>query len=156
MKIIFLDIDGVLNHGSIASAFRMSMGAESGNVYDGIFMLPERIETLNKIVEKIDDVGVVITSTHKLSRTAKSLNTIFKKAGFKGSVVGVTPTKFGSRDQEIEEYLDEYIGISDFVIVDDMDMMGKLTDKLVCTPCGLSDEHVEEVVNRLSQPPQAF
>ena len=82
MKLIFLDVDGVLNN---QLWFVQTKGTRE-SVYD---LDPENISSLNAIIKKTK-AKVVITSVWRLGRTAKQLQKILEKSGFKGEVIVTT------------------------------------------------------------------
>ena len=91
MKIIFLDIDGVLNHQNWFS--RRHKEVDQNDVvshYPFYEFDPESVEQLNRI---IDETGakVVVSSTWRLGRTITQLQEILDRVGFIGEIVGITP-----------------------------------------------------------------
>lgn len=80
MKIIFLDIDGVLNH----QLFYEKRTDKS------IEIDVEKVKLLNEIHSKIN-VKYVITSTWRKEHSLEELKTIFKKYRFTGEIIDVTP-----------------------------------------------------------------
>lgn len=91
MKIIFLDIDGVLN---CELWYKQRFEILDRSVVTGNYPLyefaPFLIERLNKIIEATD-AKVVVSSTWRLTRTTKQLQDILNSVGFKGEVIDVTP-----------------------------------------------------------------
>lgn len=85
MKIIFLDIDGVLNHQAYYESDRWDKNGGRDSDID-----PKCVEYLNMI---ISDTGakVVISSTWRIGRTVEQLQEALNKKGFKGEIVGFTP-----------------------------------------------------------------
>ena len=122
MKIIFLDIDGVLNWRG------------SDDRIDGFIGLdPENIERFNKIIDAHPDAKIVISSTwRKISafqttyKSFEELVALLHSRGLKGDVIGHTPIFFGDRGRghEIREWM---LGtnnrpegpIDQFVVLDD-------------------------------------
>ena len=131
MKIVFLDIDGVMNPGMCHDPLKM-----------GSALLPEHMTVLNDIVAR-SGAGVVVSSAFRMCHSVDEMGQEFREAGFSGSIVGKTPIG-ARRCDEIQTYLDEHSGIESFVILDDMSDMGDLTGRLVCTdPSGLMPTHAE-------------
>ena len=134
MKIIFLDIDGVLN--SQLWYLRIRNGETS--CHDDVGLHNRNIDTtavkfLNTL---IDETGakVVITSTWRLGRTIGELQSILESAGFVGEVIGKTEDlRYGSGGESIlrgneilhwiksnEALLDCYYNdFKSYVIIDD-------------------------------------
>lgn len=131
MKIIFLDIDGVLNH----EAFYVKRHAEQQTIiyvpkdYPLSEFCPDAIENLNSLIEQTG-AKVVISSTWRHGKTVEQLQEILKKVGFKGEVIGKTPdmrNRSVFRGNEIHRWLsdnEKLIGKSpseyrNYVILDD-------------------------------------
>lgn len=120
MKIIFLDIDGVLNdQNSIATA-------EDGAGIDG--WKPDAVRQLKRILAETG-AEIVISSTWRLgirlaAKNADDSASELKK-GFKRfdlpAWVGVTPRKLSNchRGFEIQMYLDKHPEVNRYVIIDD-------------------------------------
>lgn len=93
LLIIFLDIDGVLNHQKWYN-HRMDILDQFEGQYPKGEFCPETIELLNKLIENTG-AKVVVSSTWRLGRTIEELQNILNSVGFKGEVIGTTP-HFGS------------------------------------------------------------
>lgn len=140
MKVIFLDIDGVMVTGKVMHSFT------------GVF--PDFSQTcvacLNDLTRRTG-AKLVISSTWRWAHP-KYLDLIqfLKDQGVEAEVVGMTPrvTAIGSlaesRGFEISSWLEDN-PVDSFVILDDDDDMGELLDKLVKTEFddGLLPPHVE-------------
>ena len=101
MKIIFLDIDGVLNHQKFYTDVsvskrrqsRMELGDEWGEAF-----CPVSTELLNELITKTG-AKVVISSTKRCTKYAKEsyeanlkcIQDMWKARGFVGEVIGTTP-----------------------------------------------------------------
>ena len=116
MKIIFLDIDGVLN----CDRFIIE------NNCRGIGIDPERMVLLADIVRASGAKIVLTTSwrTHwsenpeECDSIGREINEAFAAHGL--SVYGKTPRLYYSREEEILSWLEENPGVTRFVIIDDM------------------------------------
>lgn len=120
MKIIFLDIDGVLNH----------HGTEDRvDGYTGL--CSERIARLNQITNVHPDAKIVISSTWRqgMPRAFKAMNdepqgfpNFLKARGVQADIIGHTRISFGRRRRgdEIREWVEEN-NPAVFVIIDDDD-----------------------------------
>lgn len=89
MKLIFLDIDGVLNH----EAFYLKRA--NGNLIvpaysDKAEICPEALSNLNTLVSNTG-AKVVISSTWRLGKTVEWFKKFFFDLGFVGDVLDVTP-----------------------------------------------------------------
>ena len=148
MKIVFIDIDVVLNN-------------EKSLQLDYNSFCPENVRLLNEIIEKTG-AKLVISSTWRLMHP--DIIDIFKSEGVTGEIVGMTPDLsiqqnglFRSviRGEEIQFFLDNWKGetIDNFVILDDENDMGNLLPKLVQTDfCrGLSIFEAEKTIEILGE-----
>lgn len=89
MKIIFLDIDGVLNYQSFLKKSLAGDKSTSKLDYDKKYFAPECIERLNKIC-KTTGAKVVISSSWRIGRTTNYLTDLFKSVGFTGEIIDKT------------------------------------------------------------------
>jgi len=86
-KLIFLDVDGVLN-----SLIWMERMNDAGKNKDGFFFENvdvEAVARLNRIVEATG-AAVVVSSTWRIGRSAKELQALLDAHGFVGNVIGKT------------------------------------------------------------------
>jgi hypothetical protein len=148
MKLIFLDLDGVMITGSNRQA------ATTGK---GISFTAECVKQLREIMQ-VTDARIIVTSTLRISRTLDEVQGIFAANGIEQGVVGLTPhLPYAHRGQEIQQYLeeiqfDEVNQVERFVIIDDHNQMGSLSPYLVLTQwqTGLDEKAKQEVLNRLT------
>lgn len=140
MKIIFLDIDGVLNHKAIFTEFQRVV-----DVVD-----PECVRRLNTIHARTGAV-ICVSSTwrHRMANTER----VLKAAGLKVPIIGKTPDLMSEpRGAEIRKWLEEKVVESFVIIDDDTDFDAELTKSFVKTSMedgGLLDHHVEAAVSIL-------
>jgi len=164
MKLIFLDIDGVLNHDLFyKEKSQDDRYKEVG--YPDCDIDPKKIKLLNKLIK---DTGakVVISSTWKKSstwrkgRTVEILQDILDRNGFKGKIIGLTPClylekNFMPRGIEIYSYLkDNQKHNTRYVIFDDdSDMMLWQKDNffLVDNYCGLTPNIIYKATRFLNK-----
>ena len=122
MKVIFLDIDGVLN-----SAETMKMGIHLDN---------KRVVLFNGILKETD-AKVVISSSWRIGKTVKEIKTYLRLAGLRMSrnIIGFTPTLHtGVRGDDIDSWLRDNKEVTQYVIVDDgSDFLEHQKDYLVQT-----------------------
>jgi hypothetical protein len=142
MKLIFLDIDGVM----VTSRHLVQSKRYFGQEFD-----PECIKNLKAILDKTD-ADIVVSSSWREGRTLKQLQSIFEINGI-NKVIGMTPIIDGAiRGREIEEYLNNTkelgMGISAFVIIDDEEEMGGLETYLIETEfkTGITDDIKNRVI----------
>lgn len=149
MRLLFLDIDGVLNseQWALERYNRHTVGSELA-IYT---VDPNSVDALNRI---IDETGarVVVSSTWGKHLPLTKIERILNAAGFRHHLLGVTPEGGAERGDEIREWLDTLNGPvledRDIVILDDSSDMGKLAYRLFRTnyKTGLRACHVDEVV----------
>lgn len=120
MKIIFLDIDGVLN----SSDYRKQMGIQ----YFSEIIDRRKMPLLKKIVEETDAKIVLSTSWRKFWDEGESqmdpvgqyINDVFAEYGL--TIYGKTPVMEESgRNAEIKAWLDGKWYVDNYVILDDKD-----------------------------------
>lgn len=88
MKIIFLDIDGVLNSAFwYEKRFKESLDIP----YPDSEFDPETIQRLNRII-KNTKAKVVISSSWRSSKTIKEMQELFNRLGFVGEIIDFTPS----------------------------------------------------------------
>ena len=142
MKIIFLDIDGVLiNRESCRKGFAV--------------VAPECVAALNNLLSRTKAL-IVVSSCWRVGRTRIELCDLFNNWGVTpGRILDKTPHfSFSAiRGHEIEDWLALYKRqpIESYVIIDDDLDMGELLPKLVHTTfeLGLTQEHVEAALRML-------
>jgi hypothetical protein len=125
MKIIFLDIDGVLN--SVQSANYWNRRVKEGSSAVGGLkkLCPIACSNLQYILEKDEDIKIVLSSTWRISDNWKEN---FKNAemphAILSRIIDRTPRKLSmERGHEIKLWLEyakeEGLGVEDFIIIDD-------------------------------------
>lgn len=101
MKIIFLDIDGVLNSNDwymYRQCKIVSGDIPSGDVtkkYPFYEFDPKAIARLNKIIVQTN-AKIIVSSTWRLGRRAEDLQEILTSVGCIGEVIGTTPSMRGT------------------------------------------------------------
>lgn len=148
-KILFLDIDGVLNSADYMVA--------CGGKFDHKQIDPAAVARLNRITDTTGCKIVVSSTWRLLYDHLEDLKTALTGYGITGEVIGKTPFKPNAlrfvRGKEIEFWLEENHGTySKFVIVDDDTDMGKLDKHAVYTKfkTGLLDEQADEIIKRFA------
>ncbi len=146
MKIIFLDIDGVMNNVPFYKANKNVCG---DNEID-----PQAILWLNDLIKETD-AKVVVSSTWRLNRTVEELQKILEDRGFVGEVIGKTPNlhnDYTLRGNEILKWMKDnekligcyYAYYETYVIFDDdSDMLYWQRDNFIKIDSwfGLSPNH---------------
>ena len=134
-RIIFLDIDGVLNHHGY---FRTAKDKNERDPID-----PENVKALNKIIENTG-AKVVISSTWRMFYDHKAIQRLLDAKGFEGEVIGETPDiyteyKFNAPrgceiDLWIKNNMESPYSYRRYVIIDDdSDMLLQHKDHLILT-----------------------
>ena len=155
MKVIFLDIDGVLN----SRRYDRERAVGDGSNID-----VSRLPLLREIVERTG-ARIVLSSTWRrhwnpdpslCDPIGKDLTELFARFGL--CVFDKTPIISESdRDEEVRAWLATHAGeVEAFVILDDiLGGWGDLSDHLVRTSPmigrGLETEHVEQAIQRLNE-----
>lgn len=151
MKIIFLDVDYVLN----STKKLIEVYNETGKPHSGYsYPFDERcMENLKNLVLETD-AKLVITSVWRKTEEGRSvlLNEL-KKYDLDKYVIGYTPVLNRIRGEEIASFLSHMSGEVSFVILDDNSDMGKFLPFLVKTDCkvGLTTENVKEAIEILNK-----
>ena len=167
MKIIFLDVDGVLNSIDDLMEYREKNNIKGSILYDDI--ADKRVELLKQIVEN-SNAKIVISSSWRMGwiRNGKpkeynkesllyKLHTKLKEFGL--SFIDVTPYLWDEniryrRGDEIKSWLDSHPDVTHFVILDDENDMNEFTQtNLVQTTYqhGLLQEHVDKALQILNK-----
>jgi len=160
MKILFLDIDGVLNSDEWFRANADHL--EDGTLEPHRDLDREAVERLNQII-KATDARIVISSTWRKFYSFLGLRDVLSANGFRYplNIIDTTPHRPSYyRGQEIGLWLHESRfqnvlatdSVENFVILDDCTDLDPFLNELVQTQWegGLQDEHVAEVIRRLT------
>ena len=110
MKVIFLDVDGVLNSDDYFDKIE-NMNIEG--IENDIDV--EKIKLLRMAIEETD-AKVVLSSSWRYTRKAQSLKELLLRYGI---YVNSTPFLNHERGKEIKEWIKNNRDIEDFVILDD-------------------------------------
>lgn len=136
MKIIFLDIDGVLE---TENQIKWRLAQQDRGETDDDNWCPQACVNVNNLADKVPgDVGIVVTSSWRKSMSITELRHLIEHNDITVPVVDKTPN-FGngvSRGEEIERWFEEYskVGaVTDYVILDDDDdFFDFQQERLVC------------------------
>jgi hypothetical protein len=143
-KVVFLDIDGVMNH------VRTRAGPGGGL---RAMLEPASVALLNRVVEATGAV-VVVSSSWRLVLSLDALRAAFAAAGCVAEIVDVTPALDASRRElEIAAWLAAQAEPpARFVILDDEYAMDALPGRLVRTSKlrGLCADDLPAVLERLA------
>jgi len=155
MRILFLDVDGVLNSevtrgGGPAPSRTPGGGGEAG-------IASELVDNLHLVVAKTNATIIVSSTWRLVPDRMTALTGSLDKVGIKvaGATPDLAPTGAGDRVDEIMTWLDS-AGPVEFVVVDDLDlagMNGKLSQEnfVKCDDAaGLTRQLAREAVIKLS------
>ena len=147
MKIIFLDIDGVLNGQEFMESIDFSDNTFPEQEFWSTQIDPDAVKILNELIQK-SSAKVVISSSWRLGHSPEEMAEILETKGFVGEVIGETPVMRGfTRGEEIQTFVDNFGEDVSFVILDDdAEDITNLKHKLVHTSweCnGLRPGHVD-------------
>ena len=152
MKVIFLDIDGVLNSQRSFAAlqhrekrFKTSSKDNTLQYFYKITMMTldkVAVGLINRVVSETD-AKIVLSSTHRKhfnnpatgEYCMADIQIYLKALGIKGEVIGCTPiTNKGFRGEEIKMWLGEHPEVTKYAIIDDdSDMLEEQHDFFVHT-----------------------
>jgi hypothetical protein len=141
VRILFLDIDGVLNRTGFHPG--ESVGLRS-------WIEPELAHRLSGVIEATG-VAVVLSSDWRRGRELQHLQEELAAAGAACSVLGATPVLGQVRWREIAAWMVEHqVDLESVVIVDDTYDMGPLAARFVRTsPLNGLDEDAARSIRRL-------
>ena len=160
MRVLFLDIDGVLNHRQWFMKNPMR-GDLKGHAWKDSQIDPHCVRVLNQVIASTD-AKIVVSSTWRLMDPLKSLKATLRRNGFlwTASMIDVTPDIYVEgqrrlRGNDIQAWLDTRDDVEAIAIVDDDSDMGHLIDRLVKTANdngGLTGEKGSELITMLMTP----
>jgi len=155
VKVIFLDIDGVLNSQLYAEKHLGEDNQADSSVPHPMSEIdPVSVGFLNSLIEDTGAV-VVVSSTWRLNRSVEELQDILNQRGFTGKIVGLTPSLHRLepamlRGNEIYKWIEDNIQYEEreslpYVIFDDdSDMLYWQRNNfiLVDAYCGLTPNQI--------------
>lgn len=160
MKVLFLDIDGVLNSMQMWRRLEREYPNQRDDFWETFNDHPEReldvrhVPLLNRITNTTG-AKIVISSAWRLFHEHEALKGILKGIGVTGEIIGRTgndPTMVSrQRGDEIREWLELHPEVTHFVILDDGSDMRPVGRGLVQTSLekGLEDKHVRKAIQML-------
>lgn len=152
MKVIFLDIDGVMN------IFTADYIAE-GFPWSGYE--PSAVKNLNDIISETD-AKLVISSTWRLHYTKEEMQEGLSRWGVAGEVIDMTGICDGlrtkkdfsasSRASEIYDWLADHADVRSYVSLDDIDMRHYGLEQVKTSPYeGLTENDVKLAIGKLKK-----
>lgn len=120
MKVLFLDIDGVLNSRKWYEANKQPINFESGIMYRSAVELdPAACALVNELCES-EGLSIVISSSWRVIHTKGEIVDMFASRGLFAPVIDFTPRlRSGFRGQEVAEWLYDHPVCTHHVILDD-------------------------------------
>ncbi len=158
MKIIFLDMDGVLNCYDTTDRIVFPPWNQTFLGLDN-----DKVQLLSKLVQETG-AKVIISSSWRENFKPQELQKTLNERGFTGEVVGETPksyeqvgfglpSKRGDRSDEIQAWLAANPGLESFVVVDDIKTryldMGRQVQTSMVT--GFTQEHYDQALTILNK-----
>lgn len=166
MKVIYLDVDGVLNHaetGILQSSgpIIQQIDMENEQGIADVMIEPECMDVLNELVERSGAKLILSSSWFHVFGLEKT-ERILKLGGLKHDLMDHTPRKLSSdRHHEISFSLSDYPEITSYVVIDDMpkNWFYKHKSRVVQTYMekeegkgGLLPHHIDEALRILDLP----
>jgi hypothetical protein len=140
VRVLFLDVDGVLNRAGFQPP--ESVGLRS-------WIEPDLAQRLCEVL-RATGASIVVASDWRLNHELDELRDELRAAGIDATVIGATPRLDGQpRWREIEAWMVEHGCHRDAVVIlDDRRDMGHLTERFVRTSaaCGIDDAAAQAIV----------
>lgn len=135
MKVLFLDIDGVLNSRQGVLWHKRVKGLKGSIFIDHRFWDPLAANNLLYILDKLPELKIVISSTWRVMHSMQEMKNFLEPLGVKpNKIIDFTPDLGAvERGLEIQKWLDDHPEVKEFVILDDNSDMAHLKHKLVKT-----------------------
>jgi hypothetical protein len=164
VRVLFLDIDGVLNNDAW---FRRRIEARPDVRHNEDKLDPDAIKLLNKVIEQTGCKVVISSSWRKLFELDALREILRDQNGFVGDIIDRTPIIWRQvqRGEEVQMWLREYARklsagevtepIEGIACIDDDSDFDGMFDWLVKTQwdLGIQPEHVEQVVATMKKQP---
>lgn len=137
MKVVFLDIDGVLWTGNSAEYQFEKLGKPASG--KSVVFDDTAVSNLQKLIEQTG-AKIVVSSTWRFNQTVNSMQNTLAERGLKCEVVGLTPDgekinglyRAVPRGNEIKQWLDPHTEVEKYLIIDDdSDMLPEQLDNFV-------------------------
>lgn len=167
MKIIFLDVDGVLypyhdrkfltkKPENIKKKlirkdriFKQANALELQLVYEG--WNKQAVSYVKRLVEETD-AKIVISSSWKYLRSLEDMKLLFKIYDLDSYVIGLTKdTADFLKETQIEDYLQHHKEIEKYVVIDDLDLRKAFPEHCVVCPDVFTLDCYEEAVKILGK-----
>lgn len=153
MRVVFLDIDGVLNsHKWFSVRGRPStfQSMYERSIWD---LDPSAVNLMKGFVER-NNLKVVISSSWRILYNKQEIKEMLQATGWKAPIVGTTPYIKGFRGDEIDTWRRESLHVDTYIIFDDDgDFNPHQRPFFVQTSfeTGLTEAHVEQAQQILTK-----
>lgn len=157
MKVIFLDMDGVLNSNAFFRRPEQVFGTieySRENEFFGSMIDPEAVKVLSEIAEK-SGAHLVLSSSWRMVLTTDDLIGLLRKAGYNGDgFLGRTDSAGATRAEEIARYGLSVGDMTHFLVLDDSSD-AIIPNHTITTSYGhgLTAEHIPEALRILGVKP---
>lgn len=159
MKVVFLDMDGVVNNTIGDDFVTLPMLNNDGKVCYLTLFSGANINPFCQLLSWLqeEDIKIVISSTWRLTMTPELFNEYFKKYFRnyrKDLVVGLTTVsihpKYMHRGTEIKDYLDNHKDINEYIVIDDdiediVDTLPQYRVVKINSKTGLTDRDISKI-----------
>ena len=148
MKIIFLDVDGVLNSEEFFIMRPHTLEDKKKWTEESDFD-QYAVKLLNKMTDATD-AKIFVSSCWRVGRTVDELKDLLKRVGIAGEVIGKTKQLQTDRGFEIADWLENHEHDQFIIIDDEFDMEG-FEGQFIHTgwKTGLTDFHVNKAIGML-------
>jgi hypothetical protein len=151
MKVLFLDIDGVLNSSKFIHENQEKIINMTSLLSRGTAEIdPICLTRIRKVVETTG-CQIVISSSWRILHPLDEIKDMLKELGWEAPIIDITPRKrSGIRGDEVKAWLNDHLEVKQFACVDD-DSDFHPDQNLVQTSWenGILDSHVEMLINIL-------
>lgn len=146
LRLVFLDIDGVLNSYPFLERHDAADPDEADDRYWTSMLDPAAVARLNRLLDATG-ARVVIASSWRCAMPLERLRQILLAAGLEGVIEGQTAPELNHRGRAVSAYLAER-PCRDYVILDDDPFQKPHTGRLVHTDpeLGLTEAQVDEAI----------
>lgn len=164
MKLVFVDIDGVLNSEDWFDLVEFYFGKSSFSQkkVDDIYRIdPRAVQRLSSFLSnRSDSIHLILSSNWRRERTLEHVNILLNMLGFDHSLISTTPVLMSPmrRVDEIcrivKHYLENGFSVESFAILEDHEPMYQFEKCTVRTDpqLGLVDSDLESLENILNSP----
>ena len=145
MKVIFLDVDGVLNSNAYVD---YTLKNNVKGILEEID--PKTIEMLKYALD-VTDAQIVVSSSWRNIRKFEQLKELFLRYGI--NLDEKTPVLGHERGLEIKQYLEEHVDIDQYLILDDdmFDSFDEENHEDHSYGDGLQIKHIEQIIKRFGR-----